>query len=129
MSYRTCIIGHVKGTKVKLPAWDALAGLAGSPPPSPSPPLRRASVGGGGLGGRVLSGNSEWGRGVALASLFCGLGWRLNLADENRVLIPRSKRASQFGISFWRFNSAGSFRGSIWQIYSSGRFGRFNQRG
>jgi hypothetical protein len=121
--------------KVKVPAWDALAGLAGSPPPPPSSPLHGAGVGGGGvLAGQVLSRNSEWGRGVALASLFSGLRWRLNLAGENRVLIPRSKMASGFSNLFWRFNLAVSFRGSIWQVYSAGKFGRFisaglNQKG
>jgi hypothetical protein len=75
-----------------------------------------------------MPGNSERGRGVALANLFSGLEWRLSLAEENRVLIPRRKRASQFGDSFCRFNSADSFRGSIWQVYSAGKFGRFIQR-
>ncbi len=130
MSCRTCITDHVRGMKVKVPAWDALAGLAGSPPPPPSSPLRSWRGGGGGLTGRALSGNPEWGRGVALAtSLFSGLRCRLNLAEENCVLIPRSKMASGFGNLFWHFNLAVSFRGSIWQVYLAGKFGRFIQRG
>jgi hypothetical protein len=101
--------------------------------PRPLPPFLRyeelAWGRGGDLAGQVLSGISEWGRGVTLASLFSGLRWRLNLAGENRFLIPRSKMASGFGNLFWRFNLAVSFRGSIWQVYSAGRFGRFVQRG
>ncbi len=129
MSYRTCVIDHVKGMKVKVPVWDALAGLASSPPPPPSPPLRGAGMGGrGGIAGRVLPGNSERGRGVTLASLFSRLKLCLILAEENRVFIPRNKMASQFGISFWRFHSADFIRGSIWQIYSAGKFGKFIQR-
>ncbi len=82
--------------------------------------------GGGGLAGQGVLGNSERG-GVALASLFSGLEWRLILAEEKRVFIPRSKRASQFGDSFRRLNLADSFRGSIWQVYSAGKFGKFIQ--
>ncbi len=60
--------GYVKGMKAEVPVQDALAGLAG---PHPLPPLLRWSWWGGGtLAGRVLSGNSELGRGVTLASLF-----------------------------------------------------------
>jgi hypothetical protein len=65
------IIDYVKGMKVKVPVQDALAGLGWPPSPPPSSPLRGAGVGGRGgeLAGRVMPGNSERGRGVALASL------------------------------------------------------------
>ena len=79
--------------------------------------------------GWVLPGNSERGRGVALASLFSGLRWRLNLAGENRVLISWSKMASEFSNLFRRFILAVQFRGSVWQVYSVDGFGRFIQRG
>jgi hypothetical protein len=98
--------------KVKVPAWDALAGRAGSPPPPPSPPSRGAGVGeGGGIAGRVLPGNSERGRGVTLASQFRELEPRLSLAEENSVFISRNKMASGSGNLFWRFNLAVLYRG------------------
>jgi hypothetical protein len=95
--------------KVKVPAGDALAGLAGPPPTHPpSPPLREAGVGGrGGLAGRVLPGNSEQGREVALASLFSGLGWCLNLAGISASFFRAVKGSlnlgTHFGVSIWRF--------------------------
>jgi hypothetical protein len=132
---RCCVIHNMynwpcKGNESKSTCLGCFGRLGWLPAPSPlfSVTRRRRGGGGGGIAGWVLPGNSERGRGVTLASLFCGLRSRLILAEENRVFIPRSKRASQFGISFWLLHSADFFRGSIWQIHSVGKFGKFIQR-
>ena len=68
-------VSHVRGSKIKVPVWDALAGLAGPHPLPLSSPLHGDGAGGRGgelLMGRVLPGNSERGGGVTLAGLF---GW------------------------------------------------------
>jgi hypothetical protein len=130
MSYWICIIDHVRGMKVKVPSLNALAGLAGSPPPPPSPPLHGAGVwGGGGLGGLGPACEFWVGKGGCSGKSI----WRADMVSElgggKLILIPRSKRVSGFGNLFWRFDLAVLFRGSIWQIYSAGRFGRFIQWG
>jgi hypothetical protein len=91
-----------------------------APTPSPFPPLRGVGRGGG-LASWVLPGNSEQGRGVALASLFNGLEWRLIWAEENRVFISRSKRASQAGGFIQRVNLASSFSGFLEKEKKSNR--------
>lgn len=47
------------------------------------------------------------------------------LAGENRDFSQREKRAGEFSDSRGRISLADLYRGSIWQIYSAGKFGKF----
>lgn len=98
-------VSHVRGSKIKVPVWDALAGLAGPHPLPLSSPLHRD---GELLMGHVLPGNCERGG---------GLHWRVYLAGINGDSIGRTKVATLFGGPKWRLFLADQ---------NGGPFGQFN---
>jgi hypothetical protein len=111
---------------VKVPVWDALAGLAG---PHPLPPLFSVvrSWGGGRGGellmGHVLPGNSELGgysddlNGRTKVAFHSGVStWRLKWADQSGVSFWRLKMATQMGGPKWRF----ILGEPIWQVLLAG---------
>ncbi len=87
-------VSHVRGSKIKVPVWDALAGPAGPHPLPLSSPLHGDGAvgrgGGGLLMGHVLPGNSER-----------GLHWRVYLAGINGDSIRRTIVATLFGGPKW----------------------------
>ncbi len=105
------------GKKGKVPvqyAW------VGGPAPCPLPPLRwRSRGGGGGLGGRVLPGDFEQGRGD-LWQVSRELKWQIFLASKFGGLFSRVKPADFHGKIFWRVILAHLFGGSFWRIYLAG---------
>ena len=119
-----------KGNESKSTCSERSGRLGWLPAPSPLSSITWSwSVGGGGLGGLGPAWEFWVGKGgcSGKSTVFSGLEWRLILTEENRIFIPRSKGASQFGNSFRWFNLADQFRGSIWQVYLAGKFGRFIQ--
>jgi hypothetical protein len=106
--------------KVKVPVWDALAGLTGPHPLPLFSPSHRAGAGGEGgellhVMGRVLPGHS--GRGVNLADLFGWQEWHLISAGQSGDSFRRTKMAGLLGGSIWRHCRAGQFGKSIQRVF------------
>jgi hypothetical protein len=106
--------------KVKVPVQDAWVGRAGS---LPLPRLRwRSCQGGGGVGGQVLPGGFEQGRGD-LWQASRELKWRVFPASKFGGFLSWVNPAGCHGRFFWRVISAGRFSGLFWHIYLAGFHG------
>jgi hypothetical protein len=121
--WSTCICRPLQGPENKVPAWDALAGLACPPPPPPLSSVTRS--GSGGRGGEVPNGPCpawEFWVGGTLA----GLDWRVYLAGQKwRVNLPGQKWRPLRGRSIWQVRRGGSIwqakvGGSIWRVLRGG---------
>ena len=93
-----------------------MRGWAG-PAPCPLPPAPLTELlGGGGMAGWVLPGDSEQGRGV-LWQASREFKWRVFLASKFGGLLSRVNPAGCHGRFFWRVISAGYFGAFIWRVF------------